>query len=117
MTCPKCQGQMRTFDRQGVHIDRCNECSGVFLDRGELEQLMEAEQQHYGAPPPDPDQPRRPPQGGYAPQGGYGHGGYQGQPQASRPYPDSPKPFGSYPDSPPPYGRRKKKGFLEQLFD
>lgn len=76
---------------------------------------MEAEQQHYDVPPPDPEQPQRPPQGGYS------QGGDQGQPQAPRSYPDSPKPFsggmGGYRDSPPPYGRRKKKGFLEQLFD
>ncbi len=108
---------MQTFDRQGVHIDRCNDCSGIFLDRGELEQLVNAEQKHNGAPPPDPEM--RQPQGSSG--GGFGHGGYRDSPRPYRGYPDSPKPFGGqrgYPDSPKPYGqRRRKKSFLESLFD
>jgi Zn-finger nucleic acid-binding protein len=34
---------MRTYERSGVVIDQCTECRGVFLDRGELERLMDAE--------------------------------------------------------------------------
>ena len=51
LTCPKCQGSMRTYERNGVHVDQCSECRGIFLDRGELERLMDAEEQ-YHAPPP-----------------------------------------------------------------
>ena len=32
---------MMIVDRQGVHIDYCNKCQGVFLDRGELEKLIQ----------------------------------------------------------------------------
>ena len=35
---------MRNYERNGVHVDQCTECRGIFLDRGELEQIMDAEQ-------------------------------------------------------------------------
>ena len=38
---------MRTYERHGVHVDRCTECGGIFLDRGELERLISAESGHY----------------------------------------------------------------------
>jgi Zn-finger nucleic acid-binding protein len=44
LICPKCQGRMRTYERSGVHLDQCTECRGIFLDRGELEHLVDAEQ-------------------------------------------------------------------------
>ena len=50
MTCPKCHGEMRTYERNGVHVDQCTECRGVFLDRGELERLTQAETSFYKAP-------------------------------------------------------------------
>jgi Zn-finger nucleic acid-binding protein len=34
---------MRVLDRNGVTLERCSECGGIFLDRGELERLMQAE--------------------------------------------------------------------------
>ena len=43
LTCPKCHGPMRTYERNGVHVDQCTECRGIFLDRGELERLIDAE--------------------------------------------------------------------------
>ena len=43
MTCPKCHGNMRQYERSGVTIDQCGECRGIFLDRGELEKLFEAD--------------------------------------------------------------------------
>lgn len=43
LLCPKCQAPMRTYERSGVHVDRCTECRGVFLDAGELERVMQAE--------------------------------------------------------------------------
>ena len=51
LTCPKCQGAMRTYERNGVHVDQCGECRGIFLDRGELERLIDAEEA-YHAPAP-----------------------------------------------------------------
>ncbi|HZA81360.1 MAG TPA: zf-TFIIB domain-containing protein [Actinomycetes bacterium] len=44
LICPKCQGRMRTYERSGVHLDQCTDCRGIFLDRGELEHLVDAEQ-------------------------------------------------------------------------
>lgn len=43
MKCPKCGETMRSYERNGVMIDQCEGCRGIFLDRGELEQLMDAE--------------------------------------------------------------------------
>lgn len=43
LTCPKCRGEMRTYERNGVLVDQCDECRGIFLDRGELEHLLESE--------------------------------------------------------------------------
>ncbi|SDD54880.1 hypothetical protein SAMN05660690_4516 [Geodermatophilus telluris] len=50
LVCPKCQGVMRTYERNGVHVDQCTECRGIFLDRGELERLVDAENSWHGAP-------------------------------------------------------------------
>ena len=59
LTCPKCQGVMRSYERNGVTIDQCTECRGIFLDRGELDRLVDAENSWHGqsaqaAPPPPP---------------------------------------------------------------
>ncbi|NES16221.1 MULTISPECIES: zf-TFIIB domain-containing protein [Micromonospora] len=123
LTCPKCHGDMRQYERSGVIIDQCGECRGIFLDRGELEKLFEAEanwnRQHaapqqpapatggYTPPPPPPAAPHQP---------GYG----------TVPPPPPPPPGHGY--AQPAYGqhygyhghyRRKKKhhGFLGELFD
>jgi uncharacterized protein len=51
LTCPKCHGRMRVYDRNGVTIDQCGDCSGIFLDRGELERLTDAEASIRAATP------------------------------------------------------------------
>jgi Zn-finger nucleic acid-binding protein len=43
LICPKCRGEMRSYERNGVVVDQCEDCRGIFLGRGELEQLLEAE--------------------------------------------------------------------------
>ncbi len=43
MTCPKCRGDMAAYERNGVLVEQCADCRGVFLDRGELEHLISAE--------------------------------------------------------------------------
>jgi Zn-finger nucleic acid-binding protein len=50
LVCPKCQGTMRTYERNGVHVDQCADCRGIFLDRGELERLVDAENAWHGPP-------------------------------------------------------------------
>ncbi|WP_072474949.1 zf-TFIIB domain-containing protein [Amycolatopsis australiensis] len=112
--CPKCQNQMRTVDKNGIHIEQCSGCRGIFLDHGELEAIAGAESSFYGHQPPPyqgghgrPDSPR-PYRGGYpdSPKG------YRGG------YADSPRPHRGYSDSPRPYGHgHRKRGFLENLFD
>jgi Zn-finger nucleic acid-binding protein len=48
MTCPKCGAEMRTHRRNGVTIEQCRKCHGIFLDRGELEQLIGREASFLG---------------------------------------------------------------------
>ena len=105
LICPKCQGAMRQYERGGVTVDQCAECRGIFLDRGELERLVDAETRWNGqqqAPPPPPQQPY-PNQGGY-----YGR--------------QSPPPGYGRQSPPPGYGHhggqyRRKRSFLDNLFD
>ena len=61
LTCPKCHGTMRTYERNGVHVDQCAECRGIFLDRGELDRLIDAENAWHGGggAPADRDDDRR----------------------------------------------------------
>ncbi len=44
MHCPRCDSDsLVETDRQGITIDRCQSCRGVWLDRGELEKLIARE--------------------------------------------------------------------------
>jgi Zn-finger nucleic acid-binding protein len=47
LECPKCGSEMRSYERNGVVVDQCTGCKGIFLDRGELERLVDAEGSHY----------------------------------------------------------------------
>ncbi|MER7889133.1 zf-TFIIB domain-containing protein [Micromonospora sp. NPDC048909] len=125
LTCPKCHGEMRQYERSGVVIDQCGECRGIFLDRGELEKLFEAEanwnrQQAAGPggqpahqpagypPPPPPPAPHQPgygavpppppPAHGYPPAPAYGGHGQQHQGYHGH------------------YRRKKHKSFLDDMF-
>jgi hypothetical protein len=40
MPCPRCTGRLRSEVYQEVNIDRCDTCGGLWLDAGELEQLV-----------------------------------------------------------------------------
>ncbi|MEJ3742376.1 zf-TFIIB domain-containing protein [Actinomycetes bacterium KLBMP 9797] len=117
MTCPKCRGEMRQYERSGVTIDQCTECRGIFLDRGELEKLFDAEanwqQQQAGAQRPPAQQP------GYAP---------PPAPQPGYAPPPPPPATHGYPPQQPAYGgghygyhghykHKRRKGFLGELFD
>ncbi len=48
LTCPRCDARMQTHLRNGVAIDQCVKCHGLFLDPGEFERLMAAEQSVLG---------------------------------------------------------------------
>jgi uncharacterized protein len=109
---------MHTVDRGGVHIEQCQGCRGIFLDRGELEQISNAERSYYAgqsAPPPyRGDSP--PPYGAQR--------GHDVRHQGGHRYSDSPPPRGHrHSDSPPPYGghgqhkgQKRRGGFLDELF-
>jgi hypothetical protein len=43
LVCPKCQGAMRTYVRGGIVVELCEDCRGMFLDKGELERLIDVE--------------------------------------------------------------------------
>jgi Zn-finger nucleic acid-binding protein len=43
LVCPKCGSRMLSYERTGILVEQCQECRGIFLDRGELEQLIDAE--------------------------------------------------------------------------
>ncbi|MFF0727523.1 zf-TFIIB domain-containing protein [Streptomyces sp. NPDC004134] len=80
MQCPKCRAPMQTYNRNGVQIEQCSGCRGIFLDYGELETLSRLESQWAQQAPPPPPPPA---QGGYpqqAPGWGGGHhgGGHHG---------------------------------------
>ncbi|WP_132111428.1 zf-TFIIB domain-containing protein [Actinocrispum wychmicini] len=113
MICPKCQNVMQTVNRNGVHIEQCQGCRGIFLDRGELEQIAGAEQR-YNEPPAYRGDSAPPYRGGHKDSAPPYRGGHK----------DSAPPYGygrGHGDSPPPYGqggqRRKRRSFLENLFD
>jgi Zn-finger nucleic acid-binding protein len=44
LTCPRCEGHMLLqeirHEKTSVEIDRCNECTGIWLDAGEAEKIM-----------------------------------------------------------------------------
>ena len=42
--CPKCDGTLAEIVYEDVHIDRCDKCEGVWLDKGELERLTQREE-------------------------------------------------------------------------
>ena len=104
LVCPKCQGLMRTYERSGVTVDQCSDCRGIFLDRGELERLVDAEQgwQRSHSAPRDRD--------------------YERERDRDR-GPSIPFPFGDRDDDDDRrrYSegsqKRRKKSFFDELFD
>jgi uncharacterized protein len=97
MTCPVDGTTLVMSERQNIEIDYCPTCRGVWLDRGELDKIIE----RSSADAPAPAAPQAPPQG------------YQQAPQQPH-YGD---PYG---DRDPYYGRKphkRRKSFLEELFD
>lgn len=45
MQCPIDKSELKMSDRQGIEIDYCPECRGVWLDRGELDKIIERSDQ------------------------------------------------------------------------
>jgi hypothetical protein len=103
MACPIDGATLVMTERAGIEIDYCPTCRGVWLDRGELDKIIERAAGEAAPQAPQPQmQPQMPPppqqapwgqQQGYPPQQqGYGHG------YGHKPY-------------------KRRKSFLEELFD
>lgn len=112
LTCPKCAGEMRGYERNGVTVDQCDSCRGIFLDRGELERLVDAEAAYYRTPSASPGrypaQYPAPSRGGDHDGGRDSYGGYGGDKDAG----DEHGRRGGHDQR-----RRRRGGFLGELFD
>ncbi len=42
MKCPKCGRDLQEIEMDGIMVDKCGGCEGIFFDRGELELMIEA---------------------------------------------------------------------------
>ena len=54
MTCPIDGTKLVMPERQGIEIDYCPNCRGVWLDRGELDKILERSAAELAPPPPPP---------------------------------------------------------------
>ncbi|MDH4746123.1 zf-TFIIB domain-containing protein [Sphingomonas sp. CBMAI 2297] len=89
-TCPVDGTVLVPVERSGIEIDHCPSCRGVWLDRGELDKIIERSAAPAAAPAPAPQYRDERPR--YEERGhGYGHGGHHPQ--------------------------KRRKSFLEDLFD
>jgi len=126
LTCPKCQGAMRSYERNGVTIDQCIECRGVFLDSGELQHLIDAENRWHGdgaAAPRQaaPQQHAHPGAGTPAAGSAGGLGAVVGEVLRQAGQSRSGHSSGSYGNQygghyGDQYGKKRKKSFLDELF-
>ncbi|MEU0398612.1 zf-TFIIB domain-containing protein [Streptomyces sp. NPDC006208] len=78
MQCPKCHAAMHTYNRNGVQIEQCSGCRGIFLDYGELESLTRLESQWVQQAPPAPPAPQAYPAAPAPAWGAQHHGGHHG---------------------------------------
>jgi Zn-finger nucleic acid-binding protein len=93
MNCPNCEGvSLVMSERQGIEIDYGPRCRGVWLDRGELDKIID---RSVGAVP-DREDDRE-------------HRGYQGRPDHDHGHHDTR--HGGH------YKKKKREGFLSDLFD
>jgi Zn-finger nucleic acid-binding protein len=87
MKCPNCNETLIMAERQGIEIDYCPACRGVWLDRGELDKIIERSADFRKLPDTDLARGQQP----YGNQQGYTYD--------------------------PHYKHKKKKGFLSDFFD
>ncbi len=65
MKCPNCNVALTMSDRNGIEIDYCPDCRGVWLDRGELDKIIERSAQPPVQQPPAHQQSNYPTQERY----------------------------------------------------
>jgi uncharacterized protein len=68
MRCPIDETTLVMSERNGIEIDYCPQCRGVWLDRGELDKIIDRADSGSGQPPLTQAQQYPTPQPGYAPQ-------------------------------------------------
>ena len=68
MNCPLCKTDLKVADRSEIGIDYCPKCRGVWLDRGELDKIIERSAMGQPAQSYEnvPRRPYEPPRGGYS---------------------------------------------------
>lgn len=93
MQCPACATLLTMSERQGIEIDYCPTCRGVWLDRGELDKIIEKNAADQLAPPPQQQQPQQ------------HRGEWREERHYSHDYGYRQKPY------------KRRKSFLEDLFD
>ena len=60
LLCPSCRVNLVMSERQGVEIDYCPQCRGVWLDRGELDKILERSAAELNAASPAQQTPMPP---------------------------------------------------------
>ncbi|MGQ9908937.1 MAG: TFIIB-type zinc ribbon-containing protein [Candidatus Flexifilum sp.] len=101
MNCPIDGTELKITIRQGVEIDYCPKCRGIWLDRGELDKIIEREAQYYAD---------RPGPSAVGPAAGQ-------RPTVVVVDEDDDEYRRDYPQRYPDYEKRKRKSFLGDLFD
>ena len=98
MMCPHCQVPLAMSSRQNIEIDYCPKCRGVWLDRGELDKIIERSVEDTTPPPQTQSRP---------------------EPQRSDRYDDRKRYRDDDDDDDDRYRRRskKKKSWLYEIFD
>ncbi len=123
MQCPVCaETQLVMSDRQGIEIDYCPKCRGVWLDRGELDKIIDRStpdvpDARAPAAAPQAAQPAAQPQYQPPPQNTHAQPHSQRRDDDGYRYDDRARndPYnnngGGY------YKKKKREGFLSQIFD
>lgn len=120
MQCPVCKVELTMADRQGIEIDYCPKCRGVWLDRGELDKIIERSAEHEQRTMPsaarrETPSDRRPPE--FYP----ANDEYDAKRKNDTRYQDDryhdPYHDERYRDSDRPYEQRRKRSFLDDVFD
>jgi len=119
MQCPHDQTVLQMTERQGIEIDYCPTCRGVWLDRGELDKIIE----RVSTPAPPAPRSELPPDprtevAGYP--AGYPQApSYPQYPAAAYApkSPDSPDDYYGRGQDPRYHDKRRRKSFLGDLFD
>ena len=110
MKCPHCDVNLLMTERQGVEIDYCPECRGVWLDRGELDKILErSHAEVVGRPPGAGTDAPSPPRDGAATTA---LGDDDDRDRDDRYRGDDRRGYEQ-----PAYKKKKRKSFLEDIFE